>query len=115
MQAIDHIEVSVRASLTYKLGHELGPFGYTNPSSFTPFVPTAGKGVPAQGFDHADFIARLERESATSKEEFVAHYRSKYTSEKHLPIWMATELLTLGTISKNGGRGTETAQKANGA
>ena len=28
MQAIDHIEVSVRASLTYKLGHESGPFGH---------------------------------------------------------------------------------------
>jgi abortive infection bacteriophage resistance protein len=32
MQAIDHIEVSVRASLTYKLGHESGPFGYVDPS-----------------------------------------------------------------------------------
>jgi abortive infection bacteriophage resistance protein len=103
MQAIDHIEVSVRASLTYKLGHELGPFGYMNPSFFTAFIPSAGKGIPAQGFDHADFKAKLEREIANSKEEFVAHYRAKYTSEKHLPIWMATELLTLGTISKMAG------------
>jgi abortive infection bacteriophage resistance protein len=100
MQAIDHVEVSVRASLTYKLGHELGPFGYTNPSFFSPFIASAGKGIPAQGFDHGDFMAKLEREITASKEEFVAHYRFKYTSEKHLPIWMATELLTLGTVSK---------------
>jgi hypothetical protein len=77
-----------------------------DPSFFTPFIPSAGKGIPAQGFDHADFKAKLERETATSKEEFVAHYRAKYTSEEHeehLPIWMATELLTLGTISKMAG------------
>jgi abortive infection bacteriophage resistance protein len=103
MQAIDHIEVSVRASLTYKMGHQLGPFGYTNVSLFTPFVPFAGKGIPAQGFDHADFMAKLDRQSSTSKVDFVAHYRARYTSETHLPIWMVTELLTRGTISKMAG------------
>jgi hypothetical protein len=43
---------------------------------------------------------KLDRETSSSKEDFVGHYRTKYTSEKHLSIWMATELLTLGTISK---------------
>jgi abortive infection bacteriophage resistance protein len=100
MQAIDMIEVSVRASLTYRLGHNLGPFGYVNPTSFSAFVPSKGVGRPAQGFDHKDFMAKLGREISQSKEEFVAHYQSKYTSEEHLPIWMATELLTFGTISK---------------
>lgn len=100
MQAIDMVEVSVRAALTYRLGHNLGPFGYTNPASFSTFVPSKGAGLPAQGFDHRDFMVKLAREISQSKEEFVAHYRRKYTSEVHLPIWMATELLTFGTISK---------------
>jgi abortive infection bacteriophage resistance protein len=100
MQAIDMIEVSVRAALTYRLGHNLGPFGYTNPASFSAFVPSKGPGMPAEGFDHKDFMAKLGREISQSKEEFVAHYQRKYTSEPHLPIWMATELLTFGTISK---------------
>ena len=99
-QAIDMIEVSVRAALTYRLGHTLGPFGYTNPTSFSPFVPSKGPGMPAQGFDHNDFMAKLRREIASSKEDFVAHYQRKYTSEPYMPIWMATELLTFGTISK---------------
>ena len=100
MQAIDMIEVSVRAAITYRLGHTLGPFGYTEPTSFTPFVPSPGAGIPAQGFDHKDFMAKLHKEVSSSKEDFVAHYSSKYTSETELPIWMATELLTFGTISK---------------
>ncbi len=100
MQAIDMIEVSVRASLTYKLGHELGPFGYIESHQFMPFTPSTGAGIPARGFDHANFMSKLQQEVNSSKEEFVAHYRSKYTSEAHLPIWMATELLTFGVISK---------------
>lgn len=100
MQAIDMIEVSVRAALTYRLGHDLGPFGYVDPSSFSPFVPSKGPGLPSRGFDHNDFMAKLRREIAQSKEEFVGHYQRKYTSEIHLPIWMATELLTFGTVSK---------------
>lgn len=100
MQAIDMIEVSVRAALTYKLGHSLGPFGYTNPTSFAAFVPSSGRGKPAQGFDHSDFMSKLQRETSQSKEEFVAHYKRKYANEPYLPIWMATELLTFGTISK---------------
>lgn len=100
MQAIDMIEVSVRAALTYRLGHDLGPFGYTIAGSFSAFVPSSGAGIPAEGFDHNDFIAKLKKEMSSSKEDFVAHYVGKYTSETFMPIWMATELLTFGTISK---------------
>jgi abortive infection bacteriophage resistance protein len=98
--AIGAVEVSARARLTYRLAHDLGPFGYTNPGSFLSFAPSERPGLPPIGFDHGAFLEKLRNEIRSSKEEFVAHYFGKYTSEPHLPIWMATELLTFGTISK---------------
>jgi abortive infection bacteriophage resistance protein len=88
LRALDRIEVGVRAIATYHLAHELGPFGYAIPTNF-----------PSH-YDHASLMKNLAREESRSTEVFVRHYRSKYTSPPHLPIWMATELLTFGTLSK---------------
>jgi abortive infection bacteriophage resistance protein len=99
MEAIYQIEVAVRASVTYHCGHQLGPFGYCQSSNFAPFVP-ATPGVPASGLDFKQFIGLIKKEVEQSNEEFVRHYRGKYTLEEHLPIWMATELMSLGTLSK---------------
>jgi abortive infection bacteriophage resistance protein len=92
--------VALRASITYQFAHALGPFGYTDASNFTLFVPSPGPGVPASGFDHMYLLKRIETEVTQSKEEFVRHYLAKYTSEAHLPIWMLTELMPFGMLSK---------------
>jgi abortive infection bacteriophage resistance protein len=88
MQAMDRIEVGVRGAITYHLAHELGPFGYADPANFS------------ATFDHAVFLRLIRKEEKRSAETFVKHYRSKYTSETHLPVWMATELISFGTLSK---------------
>jgi abortive infection bacteriophage resistance protein len=88
LQALDRLEVGVRAIITYHLSHELGAFGYTDPANFNPL------------YDHAYLMRNLTQEETRSTELFVRHYRTKYTSEPHLPIWMATELLTFGVLSK---------------
>jgi abortive infection bacteriophage resistance protein len=87
MQAIDRIEVAVRAIVTYHLAHSLGVFGYADPTNFKP------------SFDHVRFLKQLKQEEQRSSEAFVAAYRAKYTSEKHLPVWMATELISFGALS----------------
>jgi abortive infection bacteriophage resistance protein len=46
--------------------------------------------------NHREFIAKLRKETASSREDFVKHYFSKYSSEHDLPLWMACELLTFG-------------------
>ena len=88
LQALDRIEVGVRAIITYHLSHELGAFGHTVSANFDPC------------YDHAVLMRTLSLEETRSTELFVKHYRTKYTSEPHLPIWMATELLTFGALSK---------------
>lgn len=88
LQAMDRVEIGVRAVLTYRLAHELGPFGYADAGNF------------ARTYDHHEFMRVLEHEEKRASELFVSHYRSKYTSEKYLPIWMVTELVSFGALSK---------------
>ena len=88
MQAMDRIEVAVRAAITYHLAHALGPFGYADPANFDP------------SFKHGNFMNIIARESGRSSETFVDHYQAKYTSETHLPVWMATELISFGALSQ---------------
>jgi len=88
LDAIERIEVSVRTALTYEIGHAFGPFGHVDSNNFAP------------GFRHADFMVELAKEEGRARETFARHFRSKYTAEAHLPIWMATELISFGTLSQ---------------
>jgi len=87
-EALDRIEISVRAVITYEIGKDLGVFGYADRANF------------AAAFNHADFMKILRREEGRSTEVFIGHYRTKYTSETDLPVWMATELISFGALSK---------------
>ena len=87
-EALDRIEISVRAVITYEIGKDLGVFGYADAANF------------AATFNHADFMRILRREEGRSTEVFIGHYRTKYTSEPELPVWMATELISFGALSK---------------
>jgi abortive infection bacteriophage resistance protein len=51
--AIGAVEVSARARLTYRLAHDLGPFGYTSPGSFLLFTPSQRAGAPPLGFNQS--------------------------------------------------------------
>jgi abortive infection bacteriophage resistance protein len=88
MHAIDKVEVGIRALITYELAHQLGPFGYADPNNFSP------------SYDHKQFMSMLAHEEERGSEIFVKHFRTKYTSEKYLPFWMVTELVSFGTLSK---------------
>lgn len=87
LDAIERIEVALRTAITYEIGHAYGPFGHTDPANFAP------------RFDHAKFMAELGTEEHRAKETFASHFRRKYTTEPHLPVWMASELLSFGTVS----------------
>ena len=88
LEALDSIEVCARAVITYHLAKELGVFGYADSANF------------AGSYNHAEFMKILKREEGRSSEVFIGHYRRKYTLETELPVWMATELITFGALSK---------------
>lgn len=89
LDAIERLEVALRAQLTNVLAEHYGPHGYLDPAIFD------------SRYDHAWLIAKLEQEArARNVEIFLAHYRDKYTAAPtQPPIWMAVELLTFKAVS----------------
>ena len=87
MDAIERIEVSLRTKITYQLAHQYGTYAHTDPSHFH------------DNFQHTAWLNKLEHETEKSKEEFIVHFQEKYIGFPRLPVWMATELLSLGSLS----------------
>lgn len=90
LDAVERIEIATRASIAYHHAHNHGPFGYaTDATSLPKLSPTGWK----------EFVERIEEETGWSKEAFVTHFKTKYGADhNYLPVWMATEIMTFGTI-----------------
>lgn len=87
LDAIERVEVAVRTRVTYHMAHTYGAFAHTNPANFHP------------KFDHTKWLAKVHEETIRSSDEFVRHYRNKYRGFPTLPVWMATEIMSLGGLS----------------
>jgi abortive infection bacteriophage resistance protein len=96
MDAIEHIEVAIlRTRMVEQFTLLHGPFGYCEIANFNPRFDKK---------EHVRLIYEIDDAVGHSKEEFVFRFRSKYTSETHLPMWMASEVMSFGqlyTIFKN--------------
>jgi abortive infection bacteriophage resistance protein len=89
LDAICHIEVAVRTAVTYDMGHAHGAFAHCDPLNFA-FGPQW----------HASWLAGVEAEVDRARETFIEHYKNKYDGFPTVPIWMATEVMSLGSVSK---------------
>lgn len=87
MDALERVEVFLRTSISYHLSHAYGAFGHTDSANFHP------------SFRHADWLAKLDDEVGRSSDAFIAHYKNKYHGFPKLPIWMVTEVMSLGSLS----------------
>ena len=97
MIAMERIEVSFRTAITYELAHAYGTFSHTQPDTYSSwFLSPAKIGRPSH---FEEFMGNILKEEKRGKEVFIKAYRDKYTSETHLPVWMATELMSFGTLS----------------
>ncbi len=85
LDAIERIEIAIRCRLVFEYCIRYGNNWYEDTSFFT-------KG-------HAKLLARVYEELARSKELFIQHYYSKYSSPQHPPAWMAIEILSFGQLS----------------
>lgn len=88
LDAVERVEIALRTAVTYRFALAAGAFGHVDPTQFRPT------------FDHADWLRRLEEEIGRSRESFVVHYRTRYDSPPHLPLWMATEVMSFGALSR---------------
>ena len=90
MDAIERIEICVRTQLAYQHSHQHGPMAYAVNAATLPNLNSS---------KYAEFIAHVEEETKRSREPFVEHFKIKYgTHQKYLPVWMVTEILSLGTV-----------------
>jgi abortive infection bacteriophage resistance protein len=89
LDAIERLEVALRAQLTNTLAEHHGPHGYLNPAIFD------------TRYNHGWLLEKLENAAKGREiETFLAHYRKKYRSAPtQPPIWMAVELLTFKEVS----------------
>lgn len=87
LDGIERIEVAIRTQLTYHMAHAYGAFAHVNAKNFHP------------KFNHAQWLTKLEKETSGSSDEFIRHYQSKYKGFPRIPIWMLTEVMSLGALS----------------
>jgi abortive infection bacteriophage resistance protein len=88
MDAVERAEVSIRTRLVNTFCLQHGAVGHVDRNNLPNLKP----------FDHRKFMDKIHGEERQSKEAFVQHYHSHYTSETELPLWMACELMTFGTM-----------------
>jgi abortive infection bacteriophage resistance protein len=86
-EAIELIEVDVRTATAYTFAETYGPFGHTDPQRFH---------LPQH---HAGWLKKLRDESQRSSERFIGHHKTKYSEYPDLPLWVATEVMSFGTLS----------------
>ncbi|MBF0138918.1 MAG: Abi family protein [Magnetococcales bacterium] len=87
MDALERVEIAVRTQITYHLALTYGTFAHTNPAHFSP------------KFQHDKWLAGIDEEAKRSKEPFILHFRNNYQGFPTLPIWMATEVVSMGALS----------------
>ncbi len=88
LDAIERIEVALRTSVALCLGR-YAPCAHYDPKFLNKRFHQNGQ--------HGVWISRLDEATQRSREDFIKHYRSKYTLP--IPIWIAVELWDFGMLS----------------
>ncbi|MCC5836004.1 MAG: Abi family protein [Opitutales bacterium] len=99
-ESMEVIELDVRTSVAYTFGETYGAFGHTDPTNFYIAVKYANSESAESNFDHKQWRNSLRSETRRSSEVFVGHFERKYSEFPDLPIWVATEIMSFGTLSR---------------
>ncbi|MGV8882855.1 MAG: Abi family protein [Rhodoglobus sp.] len=106
MRIFDALEM-VEVSLRFRIGHMLGrshAYAHRDPAhllpEFTGHTGSTPELVYSRWLDsnHAEWLREVDREESRSSETFVAHFTTKYGGP--LPVWVVTEILSFGTLSR---------------
>ena len=87
LEALERIEVHLRSRWTYRMSLQYGSHAHLNTSAFKSNTYTI-------------LVKKLETSVNRSPETFIKHYQSKYSDPQTPPLWMISELLTFGELSK---------------
>ncbi len=98
LDAIESVEIAVRTRFAYQIGHTYGTFGHVHRNTFH------------IGFDHAEWIDKVRTDTERSQDIFIQHFQDNYEGFPDIPIWMLTEVISLGGLS-HGFRGLNSDDK----
>ena len=101
-EALEIIEVDLRAVIAYRFGQTHHAFGHTNPASFDAAAlasTAARRRRPNSDPPHLEWLKKLRGEAERSKERFVQHFQRAYREFPDLPIWVLTEVMNFGALS----------------
>lgn len=88
LDAVERVEVWLRARLAHLLARDHGPFGYLEPEG----LPRLGEGR------REAFMRRCRAEYARSSEPFAVHFREKYGDSHDMPpIWTLANMMDFGS------------------
>ncbi len=87
-EALEAVEVDFRAAVAYSFGQQYGAFGHVAAANFFP------------QFRHGEWLTRLRDETDRSSELFVKHFRGAYNDYPDLPVWIVTEVMSFGSLSR---------------
>ena len=99
LDMIERVEIALRCGIAYRLAMDCGTYGHEDRRFFHP------------RFNHAAWLDELHRETERSREVFVQHFRETYQGFPRLPIWVAAEVMSLGSLSLLF-KGLQTPQRA---
>ncbi|MEQ1602331.1 MAG: Abi family protein [Methylophilaceae bacterium] len=88
IDAIERVEISLRARLSNALSLRYGAFAHEEPTHFS---------KPQLWQQSRD---ELIKEYSRSHETFAEHYRRQYPQLTSPPLWVACEMMTLGHLSR---------------
>lgn len=96
MEAIERIEVAARTQIAYTHAHAWSPDAYASNPASLPRLLGEPEGPPS----HARFLNKLQGNIRKSKDSpFIRHFQEHYPASEHLPIWMATEIMSMGDVA----------------
>ena len=87
-EALEIIELDLRATVAFIFGRNHQPFGHIEPDNFF------------KTFTHSMWLDKLHEETDRSDELFIEHYKETYIEFPELPIWVATEIMSFGALSR---------------
>ena len=93
LEAVERIEISMRFRVGYTLGRR-GAYAHLDPADLDASFDAPRPDKPSR---YAEWRDRLASEQARSSEDFVVHFRARYSDQ--LPVWVATEVLDFGGLS----------------
>ncbi len=86
-ESIELIELDLRTALAHTFGEFHGAFGHTVTAKF--YDPSR----------HAQWLAKIREETQRSSDLFITHYRDKYLEFPDVPVWVAVEIMSFGSLS----------------